>query len=349
MNNWKESLVFETQSIRSTIEVIDKDALQIALVVNKEDILLGTVTDGDVRRGILKGLNLDEPVTQVMCRNPIVTNEDASQEQILSLMEEKNIRHMPVIDQAGKVVGLKVLLEMLTGSRNDNLVVIMAGGLGSRLGELTKQTPKPMLKIGKKPIIETILNNFILHGFYRFCFAVNYKAEVLEQYFGNGENWGVDIKYVKESKRLGTAGALGLLGEKENRPVIVMNGDILTKINFRKLLEFHVKQNAVATMCVLEYDFEVPYGVVEIQEQEIRGIVEKPIHYFFVNGGIYILEPTALSYIPKNHYLDMPELFRKLIDKKKKTSVFPIREYWLDIGDKKEFERAYSDIGMFES
>jgi NDP-sugar pyrophosphorylase family protein len=223
----------------------------------------------------------------------------------------------------------------------------MAGGLVNRLRPLTDECPKPMLKVGNKPLLETIVENFIEYGFHRFYISVNYMADVVESYFGDGSRWGVDIEYLHEEHRLGTAGALSLLPETPTEAILVMNGDLLTKVNFKQLLDFHYGHQAQATMCVREYDFQVPYGVVKIDGQRITSIDEKPIQRFFVNAGIYVLEPEALDLISSNIFFDMTTLFEKLIELKKEPAVFPIREYWLDIGHLADYNRAngeYRDI-----
>jgi NDP-sugar pyrophosphorylase family protein len=219
----------------------------------------------------------------------------------------------------------------------------MAGGLGTRLGELTRDCPKPLLRVGNKPVLETILENCIEYAFKRFYISVNYKADMLKDYFGDGSRWGVDIRYIEEKKRLGTAGALGLLPEDPTVPLLVMNADVLTKINFKHLLEFHEEHRSVATMCVREYEFQVPYGVVKIDNHRLLDILEKPVHQFFVNAGIYVLNPEAVSMVPKNTYFDMPALFEKLLQDQAETAAFPVREYWLDIGRKDDLERANGD------
>jgi len=221
---------------------------------------------------------------------------------------------------------------------------LMAGGLGSRLGELTKDTPKPLLKVGTKPILEVILENFISHGFHRFYISVNYKAEMIRDYFGDGSRWGVEIRYLHEHKRLGTAGALSLLPDNPTLPVLVMNGDLLTKVNFRQLIDFHNETNSKATMCVREFELQVPYGVVQIANHRLRAIEEKPVQRFFVNGGIYVLSPDMLQFIPEDSFYDMPTLFDEIIARGEETSVFPIREYWIDIGRADDFERANDEV-----
>ncbi len=314
--------------------------MQIALVVDGDNHLLGTVTDGDVRRGILRGVALNETVDKIMNPNPSVCREDDAREAILTRMEIRNLRHMPVVDKAGRVVRLETHDELLAPKERDNLVVLMAGGLGVRLRPLTENCPKPMLKIGGRPILETILLNFIEYGFRRFYLSVNYMSEAITEYFGDGSRWGVDIRYLRESQKLGTAGALSLLPERPNSPILVMNGDLLTKVNFTQLVDFHGAHRSKATMCVREYDFQVPYGVVKMDHHSITAIEEKPVQTFFVNAGIYMLEPEILDMIPKSDFFDMPTLFDRLIADRSKTIAFPVREYWLDIGHVEDFERA---------
>lgn len=349
MKEWKNVLVSPGTSIRETIRVMDKGALKIALVVDPEQRLLGTVSDGDVRRGILKGCALEDSVQQVMNTTPTTVPRHESREKILALMRTKQMYQIPVIDEAGLLVGLEVIDTILSSPRRENWVVLMAGGLGSRLKQLTKDIPKPLLKVGDKPILETILANFIAQGFNHFFISVNYKSELIKEHFGNGSQWGVQIEYLHESKRLGTAGALSLLPEKPSLPLVVMNGDLLTKVDFGQLLDFHREHRASATMCVQEYHFEVPYGVVSVDGHRLLAISEKPVHRYFVNAGIYVLEPDKLNLLPHDVYSDMTSFFEKLIDNREETAVFPIREYWLDIGRIDDFEKAKSEyLEVFE-
>jgi len=340
MKNWKNVLVSPDSSIRETIHILDKGALRIALVVDISNRLIGTVSDGDIRRGILKGIDLDNKVSQVMNTSPLVSTKFESRENISLLMRQKQIHQIPLVDEEGFLIGLELIDSFITEPLRDNWVVLMAGGLGTRLKPLTADMPKPLLVVGSRPILETILNNFISCGFSQFFISVNYKSEMIEDYFGDGSKWGVIIRYLREDIKLGTAGALDLLPDKPTAPLLVMNGDVLTKINLQQLLDFHTEHNACATMCVREYDFQVPYGVVKINDHRIVSIEEKPIQRFFVNAGIYVLEPEAIEMIPHNTFFDMPSLFDKLIALDKATSVFPIREYWLDIGRMEDFERA---------
>ncbi|MHB1126567.1 MAG: nucleotidyltransferase family protein [Bacillota bacterium] len=343
MNDWKKTLISPTSSIMTAIKKIDSGALQIALVVENNNRLLGIITDGDIRRGILKGVSLKEPVISIMNSNPVIVSPLENKENILKIMKIKQLHHIPVVDKNGYLIRLETIDGLLKPHMRENIVVLMAGGLGSRLHPLTEDCPKPLLKVGGKPLLETIVENIKDNGFNRFYIAVNYKADMVKDYFGDGSRWGVEINYINERKRMGTAGALSLLPEKPKESFLVMNGDLLTKINFNLLLDFHIENKATATMCVREYGFQVPYGVVLTERHKLTGIEEKPVERFFINAGIYVLEPNVLNLIPRNDYFDMPSIFLTLIKQRYETVAFPIREYWLDIGNMVDFERAKGD------
>jgi len=344
LESWRKILVSQEDTIKHTIKVIEENASQIALVVDSELRLLGTVTDGDVRRGVLKGIQLDESISKVMNLDPTISTYMDNKDSILRKMKSKKLHHIPIIDEEGRVIGLEVLDELIRPVQRDNIVVLMAGGLGTRLRPLTENCPKPLLNVGNKPILETIIENFAEYGFTKFYLSVNYKYEMIKEYFGDGSNWGVQIDYIQENKMLGTAGSLSLLPEKPSIPIIVMNGDLLTKVNFKLLLDYHIEHKSQATMCVREYDYQIPYGVVKVDKQHrLLSIEEKPIHRYFVNAGIYVLSPIVLQYLSEDSYHDMPTLFEKVIEDNCCTSVYPIREYWCDIGRIGDYEKANSD------
>lgn len=340
MKEWKQILITQDVTIHNTLQIIDSGAMQIALIVDEENHLLGTVTDGDIRRGILKGIMLEEPVKRIMNPHPTVAKSYERRDIVLAVMKLKRLNHIPVIDDDGRVINVETLQDLIKEDVKENIVVLMAGGLGTRLRPLTNDCPKPLLKVGGKPVLETILENFMEYGFRKFYLSVNYKAHMIKEYFGNGSRWGIEINYIDEEKQLGTAGALSLLQEKPKQPLLVMNGDLLTKVNFQQLLDFHSVNQAQATMCVREYHFQVPYGVVKMKQNRLTGIDEKPVKHFFVNAGIYIIEPKALDLIAHNEYFDMPNLFTKIIDEGGETTAFPIREYWMDIGQLNDYEQA---------
>lgn len=345
MKDWKKATVGSGTSIRDTLRIIDESFLQIALVVDDDGRLLGTVTDGDVRRGLLRGLGLDSPVRDVANTKPVVASRGNDAAALQRLMKERSVRQVPLVDAAGRLVGLELLDELAAAPRRDNLVVLMAGGLGARLRPLTETCPKPLLHVGGKPILEIILEGFLAHGFRRFAISVNYMAQMIEAHFGDGSAWGADISYLRESIRLGTAGALSLLPARPEAPVLVMNGDLLTKVNFAALLDFHNENRAQATICVREYDLKVPFGVVEVEDNRLAALHEKPVQKFFVNAGIYVLEPGVVARIPRDAPYDMTTLFERLVEEGERPTVFPIREYWLDIGQMGDYERAVGEYG----
>lgn len=340
MKNWSRILIRDDVPLLQAIHTIDETALQIALIVDEDEKLLGTVTDGDVRRAILRGIRMDAPVREVMNTSPTVAKRGMNPQQILSLMQQKSLLHIPILNEDNRVIGLERMATFMNPRRRDNIVVLMAGGLGTRLRPLTDECPKPLLQVGQKPILETIIESFIQFGFHRFYISINYKGDMIQRYFEDGSKWGVSIQYVHEKDRLGTAGALSLLPEVPSESCFVMNGDLLTKVNFDQLLHFHELHGSKATMCIREYDFQVPYGVVNIDDYRLLSIEEKPVQRFFVSAGIYVLSPELISLVPRDTYFDMPSLFQKAIDFQLMTSVFPIREYWLDIGRIGDYERA---------
>ncbi|MBD8035705.1 nucleotidyltransferase family protein [Solibacillus sp. A46] len=343
MNNWKKIIVTEHQTLFETMKIIDQTSLQFAVVVDNNYRLLGTVTDGDIRRGILRGEGLEVPITAIMNSRPISAKIGWQSSEYKRLMNSKKLKQLPIIDESNRVIDI-LFIDKLESPINKNLVILMLGGLGTRLRPLTNDVPKPMLKVGNKPIVETIVDGFKQFGYTNFIFSVNYKKEVIQSYFQAGEEFGVTIEYVEEEKRMGTAGALSLLKNRPTEPFFVMNGDLLTQVNFKQLMQFHKEQQAIATMCVREYEFQVPYGVIETVGTDLLSIKEKPVHRSFVNAGIYVLSPEVFDYIPTDTFYDMPTLFEKLVEHGKKTSVFPIHEYWLDIGRVDDFERANEKV-----
>ncbi len=346
MKGWQDTLITPNHSIHAAIQSIDKSGLQIALVVNENRQLLGTVTDGDIRRAILKGFSLEDSVVEIMNSQPITVTATISHSEILAIMRNKVLHQIPVIDHKGIVVDIALLNTLLETTQNNNWVILMAGGLGSRLAPLTNDCPKPLLKVGGKPILENILESFINEGFHNFFISVNYKSHMIEEYFGDGTNWGVEICYLREQQSLGTAGSLGLLPDRPQESLFVMNGDLLTKVSFLTMLNFHQQNQSAATMAVREYDFQIPFGVVRTDCNRITDIIEKPSYKFHVNAGIYILEPSCLDIIPPEQYYDMPSLFKTLAKQQEIVMPFLTSEYWLDVGRMDDFERA--NVEFFE-
>ena len=330
-------------TIKDVLRTINNGNMQIAVITDDNDNLIGTVTDGDVRRGLLNGLGLDSPIESIVAKNPSTANIGDAKETILSIALRKRLHKILLLDNDGKFVGIEDIEDIIKPAVKPNKVVLMVGGLGTRLRPLTENTPKPMLKVGNKPILQTIVEKFAKYGYIDIVMCVNFNAQVIKDYFGDGSKFGVKIEYILEEKRLGTAGALGLLKEIPKEPFFVMNGDLLTDANFEHIFNYHSMNNAIATMCVREYDTQIPYGVVNIKDNKIISIKEKPVYKFFVSAGIYMLEPGALKFIPKNEFFDMPTLFAELIKNGENTVSFPLYEYWIDIGRMEEYQKANED------
>lgn len=343
MKNIQNIKLNKNSTIKEALKIIESGAMQIALVVEDNDKLIGTLTDGDIRRGLLKGLDLDSSVESIIFTTPTIATISDTKEEILKIALAKKLHQIPIVDENGKIVGIQEIEELIKPKEKTNKVVLMVGGLGTRLRPLTDNTPKPMLKVGNKPILQTIVEKFAEYGYANIVMCVNYKSHVIKNYFGDGSEFGVNIEYIFEEQRMGTAGALSLLKEKPTEPFFVMNGDLLTNVNFEHLHDYHISNSAMGTMCVREYDFQVPYGVVNIEDSKILSIKEKPVQKFFVSAGIYMLSPEILKYIPQDEFYDMPTLFEKLISEKKNAISFPLREYWLDIGRMEEFEKANNE------
>jgi len=341
LEDWSKILLKSSDSLEKAIKVLHGGGLQIALISDKKGKLLGTITDGDIRRALIKHRGMNCLVEEVMNKNPTTSLNSDSSELIMSRMKSRNLLHMPILNKKGLLVGLETLKNLTYDKKYDNPVFLMAGGFGTRLHPLTEETPKPLLNVGGRPILEIILSRFIKSGFHNFYISTHYKAEQVKAYFGDGSAWGVKIEYVNEEKPLGTAGSIGLLPKNlPNMPILMMNGDVLTKVNFEHLLAFHQEQKSIATMCIREYEVQIPFGVVNIKGHHVKNINEKPIEKYFVNAGIYVLEPELVDKVKANTQIDMPNLLEQQIKQGSSVNVFPIHEYWLDIGHMKEYENA---------
>ena len=327
-------------TIKDALQTINNGGLQIAIVVDENDALVGTVTDGDIRRGLLNGLDLNSSVSLVVHKSPSIASVGDTKESILKIALAKKLHKIPLVDELGKLVGIEDIEDIIKPVGKTNRVILMVGGLGTRLRPLTQDTPKPMLKVGNKPILQTIVEKFAEYGFVNITMCVNFNASIIRDYFGDGKEFGVNIDYVLEQKRMGTAGALSLLKERPSEPFFVMNGDLLTNVNLEHIFNYHMLHKATATMCVREYDYEVPHGAVKMNDNKITAIAEKPVQKFFVSAGIYMLSPEILDLIPQDEFYDMPTLFEKAIAQDKNVISFPIHEYWIDIGRLEEYQKA---------
>jgi dTDP-glucose pyrophosphorylase len=345
MKDWHNLLVRPDDSILAAIAAIDRGGRRIALVVDGSNRLLGIVTDGDIRMHILKGAVLSSPIAPIMNAKPVVAGPAEPRSALLARMQARRIQQLPLVDGEGCVVGLAVLDELFSVEMQPNLVVLMAGGLGKRLQPLTADTPKPMLKIGERPILETILLQFKEYGFHRFVITMHYLGERIVEHFGDGSRLGAEITYVRETEPMGTAGALSLLLERPTEPFFVMNGDLLTKLNFASLMAFHQSSGSPLTMCVREHVLTVPFGVAAISGDHLEAIVEKPTYRHLVNAGIYACDPDIIDQVPRDQPSTMVDVVQRLLDNSKRPAVFPIHEYWVDIGQHGDLARADADFG----
>jgi dTDP-glucose pyrophosphorylase/predicted transcriptional regulator len=342
--SWENVLISPKDTIQRALEVLDTEALQIILVVNENRQLLGVVTDGDIRRGLLRKIPLDAEVSDVMNRNPITAKVQVEKALLMELMDQHGISAIPIVE-GDIVVGLKTLRNVLAKPHFENPVFLMAGGFGTRLRPLTETCPKPMLLVGGRPMLEVVLTSFVKAGFVNFYISLHFMPEIIQHHFGDGSKWNVNITYVYENNPLGTGGALGLLPEDmPDLPIIMMNGDVLTKVHFQSLLTFHNKNAAGATMCVTEYDHQIPYGVITGEGCRIIDMVEKPIQRFFVNAGVYVVSQEIARSVSVNQIIDMPTLLKLKMEEGQRVLMFPIHEYWLDIGQMDDFNRAQADI-----
>ena len=341
---WQRALIRSDATLKETMQQIDETSLQFAAVVNDQNQLVGTVTDGDIRRAILKGTSLHDSIHRVMNPEPKVIVDSLPISQRQQRLRQLRLKQVPVVDEQNRVVDIWFVDDQET-KKHTNKVVLMAGGLGTRLRPLTEHTPKPMLPIGGKPILELIIEHFKKHGFYDFIISVNYKKEAIQNYFQDGAAFDVSIEYIEEQKRLGTAGALSLIKQSIKEPFFVMNGDILTNFNCEAMLQQHLDQEAFATMAVREYEYQIPYGVIKYNGIQLRQIIEKPTHQELVSAGIYILNHECLLDIPQNTFYDMPVLFETYVEQSKNVQLYQIHDYWLDIGRFEDYEEANTNYG----
>ncbi len=329
---WTKAILPTDSSIRQAVQVLNKSSLKIVLVTDNLGVLIGTISDGDIRRGLLKDLELDSSIDAVINKNALVVPPELTREVVLQFMIANKLQQIPIVNEKMQVVGLHLWNEISIPNIRSNVMVIMVGGKGTRLHPQTENCPKPMLPINGKPILEHIIDRARVEGFSHFILAINYLGHMIEEYFGDGESLGVKIEYLREESPLGTAGALSLLDPLPNSPFIVTNGDVLTDIHYGELLDFHVQHNSTATMAVRIHEWQNPFGVVQTQGIEITGYDEKPISRTYINAGVYAMDPAALSFLTKDSLCDMPDLFKLIQNNKKRTVAYPVHERWLDVG-----------------
>jgi dTDP-glucose pyrophosphorylase len=337
---WRSALLPEGSTLKDAIGCLDRSGMQVAIIVTPEDRLVGTLTDGDIRRGLLRGLDLSSPVAGIIHRDPIVVPPQWGRDTVLQLMQANKIHQLPVVDEHRLVVGLHLWDKLLAPSKLPNSMVIMAGGRGQRLMPHTENCPKPMLPVGGKPMLEHIIKRAAAEGFHHFILSVHYLGHMIEEHFGTGRAWNVEIEYLREERPLGTAGALSLLARPPEAPFLVTNGDVLTDIRYGELLDFHRHHRAAATMAVRQHEWQHPFGVVKTQGVEIVGFEEKPVLRSHINAGVYVLDPAALGRLEAGKPCDMPMLFERLQQDEQRVIAYPMHEPWLDVGRPDDLKRA---------
>jgi len=328
--------------IKDAVRILNDGHCRIIFVVDDENKLKGVVTDSDVRRSLLKGLSFDLPICEIMVTNPVVSSPEMNDQSIMSLMKTTKCYEIPVLDQHKRIIGLRTI-DAFMRQKLQAHVVVMAGGLGTRLMDLTKVTPKPLLPIKGKPILFIILDQLIDAGFTKITLALNYKANMVIDAVNSVPDYKCLVNFIVEKKRLGTAGPLSLLDKSISNPFFVINADLLTNVDFTALLRFHETEGNQLTMAVREEGYRVAFGVVTLNGTKVLGVKEKPVQKCFVNAGMYVINPSILSLLQSNSFCDMPDFINKVVSNEKQVGSFPIHEYWLDIGKYDELEKAQKD------
>jgi len=340
---WRSALVFSDSTLQKVIQNLNDSGLQIVLAISSEEVFLGTITDGDIRRGLLRGLDMNSSIDSIINREAMVAPSQISREAAKDLMWTNGINALPILNASRQVVGLHILNELLETDQRPNLMIIMAGGEGARLRPYTENCPKPMLPLGDKPMLEHIIERAKAQGFKHFLLSIYYLGHMIEDYFGDGSQWQVQIEYLREDTPLGTAGAIGLMVDRPKIPFLVTNGDVITDIDYGELLGFHIRQGATATMAVRAHEWQHPFGVVQTDGIDILGFEEKPISRSYINAGVYALDPDALDLLYDYNHCDMPTLFERIKNNRGRTVAYPMHEPWLDVGRPDDLIEAHKE------
>jgi dTDP-glucose pyrophosphorylase/predicted transcriptional regulator len=330
--DWRTTILSPDGTVQDAIASLNSSSLQIVLVVAADGRFVGTITDGDIRRALLRGATLRENVMTITQRDSLIVPPEMGYDAALQLMRANRIHQLPIVDNQHQVIGLHLMDHVASSVGRPNVMVIMAGGVGSRLMPHTQSIPKPMVQVGQKPMLEHIIERARLDGFSHFVLAVHHLGHLIEDYFGNGDRWRVRIDYLREIEPLGTAGALGLFSERPTLPILVSNGDVLTDVRYGDLIDYHDRHDAAATMAVRLYEWQHPFGVVRTQGIDIVSIDEKPVARTPINAGMCVLDPAVLYLLDRGQRCDMPTLFDRVREAGRRTIVYPIHEPWLDVG-----------------
>ena len=348
MSDWRKAVISVDSTIRDALRALNKAGLKIALICDELDTLIAVVSDGDIRRGLLADLHMDDAVLSVANRNPKTADYSWSRDRIKEAFIGGSLDVLPVVNGQNRVVALHTLASISERPILDNPVFIMAGGFGTRLRPLTDNCPKPMLLIGDKPILRHTIERMKSQGFRNFYISTHYLPNQIMDYFGNGDSLGVRINYVHENKPLGTGGALGLLPlDMAECPLVVLNGDVLTELDFVDLVEAHVKKSADATICLREQETSLAYGVVEVESDRVIGMVEKPTYRHLINTGIYVLSHSCFRSVEKEKHLDLPSLLERRINQGKRVAAYTFFGKWIDVGQMNDYVRAQSTFKTF--
>lgn len=341
--NLQKYCITPNNTIKDVIKLIDDNKNGIALVCDPQKKLIGTITDGDIRRFMLAGRSIDEPCSNVMSHNPFSVPDSSPRGTLIETLQKNKLRQLPLVNAKGEVTGLFFIKNLLEDVMSP-VAVIMAGGEGRRLRPLTDTIPKPMIKVGDEPVLKRIIDGLSQAGIKNVFISINYLGETIKEYFGNGSKFGVNINYLAEKEKLGTGGALSLLPNEISSPCLILNGDVVTDINFSNLVDFHIQHNASMTVAAAEYNVAVPYGVLELADHYVLGLKEKPSHKFMCNAGVYAINASLLRLVPKDTFYNMTDLLQDTINLGLHVAAFPIREYWTDIGRKEDLDRANLDL-----
>jgi len=340
--SWEKALLPIDATLQHTISNLNETSFQIAIIVKSDRVLAGTLTDGDVRRGLLQGMGMDSAIEPIVNREPLVAPPELARDSVLQIMKANRVHQLPIVDKGRHVVGLHLLDELMEPRQLPNIMVIMAGGLGTRLRPHTENCPKPMLAVDGKPMLRHIIERAKAEGFKHFILAVYYLGNMIEEYCGDGRRWNVQIDYLREESPLGTAGAISLLNPRPEQPFIVSNADVLTDIRYGDILDYHYRHGASATMAVRTHKWQHPFGVVHTKGVKMMSFEEKPIFRNHINAGVYVLNPDVLDTLKTGEHCDMPTLFNRLQSNDAQTIVYPMHEPWLDVGHVDALNQAQS-------
>lgn len=342
--NWSDTVLSQDCVISDAIKCLDKTGLKIVMIVDANNRLIGTISDGDIRRGMLKGYSLETPIQNILHKDALVVPPSVNKGLVKELMDANLIMQIPIVNKSGNILGLHTWDDVNEKQIITNKMIIMAGGKGTRMEHHTERCPKPMLKVSDKPMLQHIIERAKKDGFNEFILSINYLGHMIEEYFKDGSQLGVSIEYIKEDNPLGTAGSLSLLNKIPNEPFIVTNGDVISEISYGQLLRFHYENKSMATMAVKQHEIQNPYGVVETQGYEILSFEEKPIIRSYINAGVYCLSPKTLSILKTAEYCDMPAFFDEIKKQNNRAIVYPMHELWSDVGRPNDLKKINKDL-----